>query len=395
MSDRRLPIRPNLTQLKHQAKDLLKTMKRERAGAKLADAQFALARSYGVPSWPRLVLACELIDAIWENRPEIVRKIVTKHPAVLHEPARVTKGCNWGAPMAYAANVGRNEIIEMLYNLGAKDLTHALGRALLQGHVESAQLLERLGAQAPREAAVWCAEALNDRGMAHALEHGAAVGDEHHPFAAVAMVLETYSRFPEGKHGCLELLAKHGVDLPDTPPMALHRGRIDLLDEHLRRTPDLLTRTFSHQEIYPPSLGCHADQALACHGTPLAGATLLHMAVDYDELDITRWLLDRGAPVDAKAAAAADGFGGHTALFGTVVAAPGSCRDDRLARLLLERGANPNARASLRKALRFTVDESVHEYCDVTPLAWGARFHDREFVNEAAMRLIAERGGGR
>ncbi len=30
---------------------------------------------------------------------------------------------------------------------------------------------------------------------------------------------------------------------------------------------------------------------------------------------------------------------------------------------------------------------------DVTPLAWGERFHEKKFVNRAAMRLIAERGG--
>jgi hypothetical protein len=36
-------------------------------------------------------------------------------------------------------------------------------------------------------------------------------------------------------------------------------------------------------------------------------------------------------------------------------------------------------------------DETMHEYRDVTPLAWGERFHDRAWVNEAAMRLIAER----
>src|SRR5207248_703928 len=161
-----------------------------------------------------------------------------------------------------------------------------------------------------------------------------------------------------------------GVDLPDTPTMALHRGRIDLLDDHLRRDPALLTRTFSHQEIYPPSLGCHADEPLACHGTPLAGATLLHMCVDYYEEDIARWLLDRGMPVDIKATIDRHGFGGHTALFGCVVTAPGTPRDDRLARLLLDRGANPNVRVSLRKGLRFVPDESTHEYPDVTPLSW-------------------------
>ena len=29
----------------------------------------------------------------------------------------------------------------------------------------------------------------------------------------------------------------------------------------------------------------------------------------------------------------------------------------------------------LRKQLRFVPDESMHEYRDVTPLAWGERFH--------------------
>ncbi len=67
--------------------------------------------------------------------------------------------------------------------------------------------------------------------------------------------------------------------------------------------------------------------------------------------------------------------------------------DDTYARLLLEHGANPNAHASLRKRLRFTDDDSMHEYRDVTPLAWGRRFHDQAWVSASAMRLIAEAGG--
>jgi len=35
----------------------------------------------------------------------------------------------------------------------------------------------------------------------------------------------------------------------------------------------------------------------------------------------------------------------------------------------------------------------MHEYCDVTPLSWGERFHDKLYVSVSAMRLIAERGG--
>src|SRR5437899_1975754 len=106
MSTRRLPVRPDLTQLKHQAKDLLRDVHAgeaaaiaefrefhpggvEPADAKLADAQLALARSYEAPSWPRLVQACELIDAIWRDDLAAVRELVTRNPNLLHENARI------------------------------------------------------------------------------------------------------------------------------------------------------------------------------------------------------------------------------------------------------------------------------------------------------------------
>lgn len=57
---------------------------------------------------------------------------------------------------------------------------------------------------------------------------------------------------------------------------------------HVRRDPTLLSRTFAHEEIYPSELGCLADQSLALQSTPPAGATLLHMCVDYDEMEIHR-----------------------------------------------------------------------------------------------------------
>jgi hypothetical protein len=68
--------------------------------------------------------------------------------------------------------------------------------------------------------------------------------------------------------------------------------------------------------------------------------------------------------------------------------------DDEFARLLLDSGADPNVRTSLRKRLVDAgVDEDVHEFHNVTPLGWGEQFHARKFVNRAAMQLIAERGG--
>ena len=415
MADRHFPVRPNLEQLKHQAKDLLRAIRRGDSSAvaelakhhpeqptpdvaKLADAQLALARSYGLVSWPRLVLACRLTDAIWRDDIDLVRDLVLKHPNLMHEDARGVKG-NWGPPMSYAANLGRDRIIAMLRDLGAADLQSAFDRAALQGRIETARQLYAMGARPERDAVMGPAETLHASGLAFLLDLGAPLSDQNgNRLAPVAMMLQTYSRNPTGKHQCLELVANQGIELPDTAPMAVHRGRIDLLEEHLHRDPRLLTRTFSHREIFPPELGCHADESLALHGTPLAGSTLLHMCVDYDEMEMARWLLDRGADPNATAAIDADGFGGHTPLFGCVVSQPFRCsrqQDAAFTRLLLDKGADPNRRASLRKRLRFVTDESMHEYHGVTPLAWGDRFHDQDWVNREAMKLIVEAGGRR
>lgn len=415
MGDRHLPPRPNLEQLRRQAKELLRGVHRgdeasvamlrqyhpaapAPAEARLADAQLALARSHGLSSWPRLVLACRLVRAIWRDDVEAVRELVTSHPRLLHENA-LGADSNWGPPMSHAANLGRDRIVALLRDLGADDLPSAFDRACLQGRIETAQRLYEMGARLLPGAVMGPAETQSGAGMEYLLELGAEISDEHgNRLAPVALVLETYCRNPEGKSRCLELFARHGVVLPDTPVMALHRGRIDMLGEHLRRDPGLLARTFSHRDIWPPELGCHADESLALHGTPLAGGTLLHLCVDDDRIEIARWLLARGADANAPADRDADGFGGQTPLFGCVVSQPwrvGLRRDDAFARLLLEHGADPNARASLRKRLRFVADESLHEYRDVTPLSWGERFHDQAWVNRPAMRLIAERGGGR
>jgi hypothetical protein len=419
MPIRRLPVRPNLDQLKHQAKDLLRAVRRgDRAAvadlqafhpkpmdprqAKLADAQLVLARSYEASSWPRLVLACRLVDAIWKDDADAVRRIVVEYPALLREHATI-RDSNWGPPMAYAANLGRDRIIRMLHALGATDHEWAMGRAVLQSKIDTARMLhEMMGSPPiPDDALGGPAYTLSVSGTAFALELGAKVRDATgRRLAPVDVVLETDSRNPPAKHEILEMYVRHGLELPDTPTMALHRGRIDLLEAHLARDPRLLERTFSHQEIYPPDLGCH-DEVLATHGTPLAGATLLHMCVDYGELDIARWLLDRGMDPDATAAVDADGFGGHTALFATVVSQPNFWMNYSkgpqvapFAELLLDRGADPNARASLRKQLHPGYGpDTLHEYRDVTPLAWGRRFHRPVFVSQQAVRLIEARGG--
>jgi hypothetical protein len=133
-------------------------------------------------------------------------------------------------------------------------------------------------------------------------------------------LLGTDGRKPAAKHRILEMYVEHGFEPPDTPVMALHRGRIDLLEAHLARDPDLLTRTFDVTEIYPLAPASWTEPYRA-QGMPVHGTTLLHIAASFDELEIGEWLLGRGMDPNARAAIDADGFGGYTALFSTVVSA--------------------------------------------------------------------------
>ncbi|MFT4113509.1 ankyrin repeat domain-containing protein [Silvibacterium sp.] len=420
MASRHVPVRPNLEQLRHQAKDLLRAFRRNEPAAiaefeehtsaakpatpKLADAQFVLAKSYGLPDWPRLVVACRMTDAIWRGDVEAVRALVLRDPRLLVEDARGVKG-NWGPPMSYAANLGQDAIIEMLSSLGAKDWQHAFGRACLQGQVETARRLHGM-MDNPRplhESLDGAAYTLNVAGTELLFQLGARASDETgNLLAPIGTVLGTDSRNPSAKHRILELYHDHGFALPDTPAMALHRGRIDLLERHLRLDPGLLRRRFSFAEIYPPELGC-SDEVEMTYGTPLAGATLLHMCADYGELEIAEWLLAQGMDADAPAAVDAEGFGGHTPLFSTIVSQTnfwmnhrGEPADAPFTKLLLEHGANPNARASLRKQLHpgYEID-GMHIYRDVTPIGWGEVFVFPKLVNQAGIRLVAAYGGQR
>ncbi len=419
MGARRLPVRPDLEQLKAEARELLRSFQSgdpaaigdftafhpepvTAAAAQLADAQLVLARSYDAPSWPRVVQACQLVDAIWRDDTDTVRSLVSKNPHMLQEPALIRKS-NWGPPMSYAANLGRDRIIALLHGLGATDLEHAMGRAILQGKVATAKKLYYMMDTPPSldDALGGPAYTLNVPGTALVFELGGRVrNDEGRMLAPVAVVLESDSRKPAAKHEILEMYVRQGLELPDTPTMALHRGRIDLLEKHFHRDPGLLSRQFTHAEIYPPELGC-GDEVQATHGTPLAGATLLHMCVDYDEMAVARWLLEKGMRVDAKAAVDRDGFGGHTALFATVVSQPNFWMNYNslpqvapFTRLLLDHRADPNALASLRKQLHpgYGPDE-LREYRNITPVSWGERFHGRLWVSEPALGMIREAGG--
>ena len=208
----------------------------------------------------------------------------------------------------------------------------------------------------------------------------------------VEMLVCTYSREPGGKHACLDVFAEAGFTFPNSAPMSIHRGRIDLLAACVERDPGLIQRRFAETEIYPSELGIRAGRGL--HGAPLDGGTLLHMVVEFQELEIAAWLIDRGANVNARAAVDAEGFGGHTPLFHATVSLPP--RTDSPARLLLAHGVDPGIRATLRKQLIDMGDsakERMHEFHNVTAVEFARQFQEPRMINEAAIAAIVEKTG--
>lgn len=406
-----LPERPDLRHLRAQARDL------QRAGeaASLVDAQFRIARRYGFPSWPKLKARVEslqeagrLKDAIDANDLETVKALMTRNPALHRAPLGYGKNgpLTWVAECRVPREAPGESRLEMarwmiehgsdIHQGGDGPLMRA---ALADERIPMLELLVRHGADVN---ALWdghypilCApcECLAPGVLRWLLAHGADPNAHSKKYGSpISMIVGTYSRDAKGRQACLEVFAEMGYPLPDTGPMALHRGRLDLLAEHLRRDPALLERRFSEAEIYPPELGLAPGDGLSA--TSPIGGTLLHLAIEYDDLETATWLLRHGADVNARAAVDADGFGGHTPLFHAVVTL--GRRDDAKARLLLEHGADPNVRATFRKQLRHMGDpekERMHEFHEVTPTGYARRFQAPGWVSEPALELLARHGG--
>jgi hypothetical protein len=409
---RRLPERPHLDVPKREARELLDGCRKGDADAlerirrrhpkykstsdiplnfKLSDAQLVVAREYGFTSWPMLKqrigahsAANALRDAIRADDRAAVVAILRANPMMLHVP--VWSG-NWGPPMSHAANLGRMEIVRACSELGARDFQHAFDRAVLQGQLECARWLREHGAKLEPGIIMGACETLSAEGIQFLAELDAPFTDaEGNRLAPLAMLLETYSRNPAGKHAILELFAARGYTLPETPMMAFHRGDVARLEEHLRRDPKLPERRFTLQEIYPAECGCGVDGRAGMHWTPIDGTTLLHLAVDFRERAIFDWLLAHGADVNARASVDGDGFGGHTPLFNAVVCGPWD--DLGMTASLLERGARKEVRASLQKFLDWIATPHGYEARDVTPVEWGRGFPEKKWVNTEALRLL-------
>src|SRR5690242_3607381 len=120
-SARALPDAPSLEWLRKQAKQRLMLLRDRDASAKLADAQLAVAREYGFPSWrklkahvDRLTLDGQLFDAAERGDAESLGALLDAHPEKLH----VTKPPYAWSLLHVAAHRGRASVIELLLARG-------------------------------------------------------------------------------------------------------------------------------------------------------------------------------------------------------------------------------------------------------------------------------------
>jgi ankyrin repeat protein len=349
----------------------------------------------------------QLKEAIDANDLAHVESLMANHPALHRAPL----GYNQNGPLTWVAECrgvpASSERLEMARWMIANgsDVHQGADGPLMRAALsdERIPMMELLVEHGADVNAMWdgrypiiCApcETLQAGALEWLIQHGAdpnAVSDDYGDCAQ--MLVSTYSRNPGGKHDCLDVIERAGYQLPDTAPMAIHRGRIDLLEACLDREPENLHRPFAEAEIYP--LGIKPGDGLHC--APVVGGTLLHMAIEYQETDTALWLIERGAHVNAPAAIDADGFGGHTPLFHTTVTL--GHKDATQARLLLQHGADPNLRATIRKQLRHmgdTAKEQMREFHDTTAIGFARQFQEPGWINEdaiAAIAAIVERGG--
>ena len=397
---RKLPERPSLDQLRTQAKELVKTTRPTNPKYRLSQAQRDLAREYGFPSWPRLAAHIEAMtlrpqfeSAIQAGNLAEVRRLAEANPALIDSAPQTDNDI----PINIAAKFGHLEIVRYLRGKGDPDLQHAFSRAGMWAHEEIMRYLIAEGADVngPYAKDMWrygppinaVFEVQNAEALRLMIRLGARLewttSDGRHR-TPLEMLIATYGRQVESKHACLQICAENGYALPDTPPMALHAGRLDRLAEFLADDPSLLSRRFGIEEVYPASIGIESPVG-ACV-VSVAGSTLLHQAVEWCDPGAVRWLLDRGADPNARATADADGFGDHTPLFHA--AATYGPRTDRLARTLVAAGADLHIRADIR--LRFPDQETAeYVFTQVTPAEFAGQDHPFFCKNATAAAYLA------
>ena len=347
---RSLPPRPSLEWLRKAAKDHLRALRAERAGATLAQAQRDVARQYGFRSWRALRaqvdgLATAAADAVTgpflkrvgAGDIDAVRTALGADPGLVNA---VGPHPFWGGrPQALhlAVESGRRELFDLLLGAGAEidgrnaGYDHWSPLALAIDHDRPGMR----GTLLERGARVGLLEALllgDDPAVRRLLSGGPPAVPPITPnggsFLAFARTTAAIDRL-------LELgVDRDQRDRWDTSPIEAisrlgPRGRP--LVQHL------LARGMTATPAEYARLGDRAALAALADRDPgvARSAPVLLGAVDSGHHELAEWLLARGADPNARSALGSQGTALHSAAWEG---------DLRMARLLVAAGADPAAR---------------------------------------------------
>ena len=352
-----LPSRANLAWLRKTAKQQLRTMRAQRAEAKLAEAQFALARHYGFSSWRSLkghidhLLRDEsasgspltdedvarFLRAVGDGRLGDVR-------AALSADGRLVKAVGphpyWGGrPQALhvAIETRRREMFDLLLATGAdingsNDQYEHWSPLMLTFHWDQPDMRQAL---VDRGARIDLVEALlfeDDAAVERMLRRGKSALPKIEPNGGSLLA---FARTPFAIDRLLELgVPADKKDRWDTTPMEA-MSRLGP-----RGTP--LVRHLVHRGIKaaPQEYARLGDKdaladLISREPTVARSDAVMMAAVDFGHHELVRWLLSQGANVDARAAWGSQGTALHSAAWNG---------DLEMVKLLVAAGADVSAR---------------------------------------------------
>ena len=170
-------------------------------------------------------------------------------------------------------------------------------------------------------------------GIRRYFEEGGSPNEVHSGVPLFTTMVEMYTRTPRFKD-CVKVFVDAGLQFDQLALLYVLMDDAEKLNEHLKKSPDLVSATYSQfNNAY----------------TPLAGGTLLHFCAEYNSIDCAHLLVEHGANVNARAGLDEYGFGGHTPIFHTV---------------------NQNSNNSL-ETLNYLLDNSADPAMTVKGLIWG------------------------